>query len=353
MTAEYTQKPLCSTPRRFPVTPMSEAARNDTDRRAAILTSGTKWANGTILHYCFFGGDSRYAVPKEQADVIRAAFASWKATGIGLEFREVDQLGDAEVRVGFSLADGVSQSAVGRDVLRMRRDEPTTVYGWDLTTPYGNGTALHELGHVLGMEHEHQNPFTGIQWNEDKVYASLGRPPNSWSREKTFFNILRKLDPHDVQGSSWDPDSIMEYEFEAGLIAVPAKYQTGLVPSGTLSGPDKTWVQQWYPAGASPDRVLEPFDSATVHLGAGQQADFVIRPTESRKYTISTKGASDALLVLFEQADGEPRYLTADDDSGEERNASITHKLFKGRSYVLRMRVNYPGDSSAVAVLMI
>jgi hypothetical protein len=46
-------------------------------------------------------------------------------------------------------------------VLTVPGNQPTTVYGWDLTSKYGAGTALHELAHVLGMEHEHQNPFAG------------------------------------------------------------------------------------------------------------------------------------------------------------------------------------------------
>lgn len=90
--------------------------------------------NGTVLHYYFFGAGSHFAVPKVQADAIRGAFAKWKAVGIGLEFQEVNQLSEAEVRIGYSTADGSSASAVGRDVLDIPLNEPTTVYGWSFTT---------------------------------------------------------------------------------------------------------------------------------------------------------------------------------------------------------------------------
>ena len=344
-------KPLCrNLPR--PVRQLLPAVMADTRRASAILSTQSKWVNGTVLHYCFFGGGSRFAVPKIQADAVRGAFAKWKAVGIGLEFQEVSQLSEAEVRIGYSTADGSSASAVGREVLSVPLNEPTTVYGWDLTTHYGSGTALHELGHVIGMEHEHQNPFAGIKWHEQAVYDALAKPPNNWDHDTTYHNILEKLTPQQVQGSTWDPDSIMEYEFEPGLIDEPEAYDiNGLTPPGTLSPADKQWALKWYPRLQAALTTLQPFQAVALDLAVGQQVDFAIKPTSSRKYTIETKGASDTLLVLFEDVNGVPRYLSGDDDSGVDRNASITYKLFQGRNYIVRLRLYYPGQSGKTSLM--
>jgi hypothetical protein len=202
------------------------------------------------------------------------------------------------------------------------------------------------------MEHEHQNPFAGIKWHEEAVYDALAKPPNSWDHDTTYHNILEKLTPQQVQGSSWDPDSIMEYEFEPGLIDEPEEYDVnGLTPPATLSAADKEWARKWYPSLPAALTTLEPFQAATVDLAAGQQVDFAIKPSDSRKYRIETKGASDTLLVLFEDINGEPRFLAGDDDSGEDRNASIAYKLFKGRSYIARLRLYYPGQSGKTSVM--
>jgi hypothetical protein len=343
-------KPYCANEPRVQRA-LPDRVNADPRRAHAILSVGSKWVNQTVLHYCFFTS-GHFAIPKAEADAVRQAFATWKAVGIGLDFTEVQQLSEAEVRIGYSVADGSSASSVGRGVLQVPLNEPTTVYGWSLTTQYGRGTALHELGHVLGMEHEHQSPFAGIKWHEQAVYDSLSQPPNGWNHATTYHNILEKLSPQQVQGSAWDPDSIMEYEFEPGLIDEPEKYDVGgLVPPGTLSKADKEWGLKWYPTTKAKPTVLQPFGSVAIDLTTGEQADFVIQPTESRKFTMATKGASDTILVLFEEVDGQPRYLAADDDSGEERNASIVYKLFKGRTYHLRLRLFYLGQSGTTSVM--
>jgi hypothetical protein len=124
------------------------------------------------------------------------------------------------------------------------------------------------------------------------------------------------------------------------------------VPPGTLSKADKEWAARWYPPLAPGPATLEPFASVAVELAAGQQLDFVIKPAQSRKYTIETKGATDTLMVLFEEIDGTPRELAGDDDSGEDRNAKIVHKLFKGRKYFVRLRVFYPGESGVTSLML-
>ncbi|MFI5912256.1 M12 family metallopeptidase [Dactylosporangium sp. NPDC051541] len=338
----------------------------DADRADALIVGGAMWVNGTVLHYYFFDQDtdeSALTLPDgsttvtswvgkpEQLDAVRAAFTAWKDLGIGVEFKEVTDRSEAEIRIGFQQRAG-SWSAVGRGVLSYGVNQRTTNYGWDLTTPHGRSTALHELGHVLGMPHEHQSPLSGIEWDEPRVYEYFAGPPNSWDRVKTFNNVIRKLDPAQVHGSVWDGLSIMEYAFPPGLIVQPEQYRDGLVPPGTISVLDTEFVRQWYPRiGPAAPPTLVPFESAALNLDPGQQADFELTPPASRDYQIGVFGAADTVVVLFEDIAGDLRQVAGDDDGGQDRNARIAVKLFQGRRYIVRVRLYSAWASGTVALM--
>jgi hypothetical protein len=317
------------------------------ERQRAILLGRVRWVNETHLHYCFLDTDRD---DTEQKKVVREAFDEWKSIGIGLNFVEVGEPAESEIRIGFRQGDG-SWSHLGRDILRIGIQDRTMNFGWDLSSPYGRTTARHEIGHSLGLPHEHQSPNAGIVWDEDAVYEYLGGPPNNWDRATAYQNVLRKLDPREVSGSNWDPQSIMEYEFPSGLILTPEEYRTGVYPPGTLSDIDVDQALQWYPSLGDTPIVLKAFNSVSMELSAGQQFNAEIYPEASRKYSIGTFGSADVVLVLFEEVDGELRYLAGDDDSGEGRNALIRTKLFAGRRYVARIRMYYSWDSGGSAVM--
>ena len=337
------------------------------DRARLIQVLSSKWVNGTHLHYYFFdkqtdGENVRLAngstqwrpwtTSDSEKNVVRKAFAGWKELGIGLEFSEVDSRDEAEIRIGFMQDDG-AWSYVGRDILGIGRDSRTMNFGWSLTGADGAETALHEIGHTLGFPHEHQNPNAGIVWDEEAVYAALAAPPNSWPRETTFHNIIRKIAPDQVRGSNWDPNSVMHYPFGPGMIKEPAQYRSGLAPAGGLSAFDREYALSFYPRLAETDyEALEPMKSTPLSLRPGAQKNFVIEPSATRNYTFATFGWSDTVLALFEEVDGQLRHRAADDDSGEERNAMFRAKLYKGRRYVLRVRLYWADQTGETAVMM-
>src|SRR5262245_14182057 len=169
---------------RLPAAPRFSRAV-DPRRRRLILQTKDKWLNGSTIRYWFFDAPKKWAAESNQRNVVRQAFQAWKALGLGLEFQEVKSKEQADVRIAFLQGDG-SWSYIGTDVRTKRTDKRTMNFGWSLTEDANEGrdTALHEIGHTLGFPHEHQNPFAGIVWDEEAVYAALAKPPNRWKRSE-------------------------------------------------------------------------------------------------------------------------------------------------------------------------
>ncbi|HEY0075673.1 MAG TPA: M12 family metallopeptidase [Abditibacteriaceae bacterium] len=316
-------------------------------RAELIQLIAPKWVNGTVLNYWFFAG------PTSQKAAMRRAFKIWENVGIGIKFKEVTQRQDAQIRIAFATTgpDAGSWSYIGREILTIAQTKPTMNIGWDVSSDID--TAVHEIGHTLGFPHEHQNPNAGIVWNEEAVYAELGGYPNYWEREKTYWNIIRKIAPDTVQGSNWDPNSIMHYPFGPGLISQPAQFQVGLQPAGGLSARDVQWVKTFYPPLTPSNYInLPTLNSVPLKVADDGQANYVIKPDQTRFYEMRTFGESDSVMVLFEEIKGALHFVAGDDDSGTEKNAYLRVRLRKGQKYVLRVRVMYVEPETNAAIML-
>lgn len=357
---------FCATPPETerPIQPGASPARV-----RALKEFGKIWANGTNIRYCFYDDASEgqtgaskdghsslasWVGTKRQRDMVREGFKTWKDLGIGLTFEEIDERTEAEVRIGFMVGDG-HWSYLGRDVLDYGPLQRTMNLDRDILGPDGFDTVLHEIGHTLGLSHEHQNPKAGIVWDTEAVYDFFAQDPNYWSRETTDRNILNKIPRDSSNGTNWDKDSIMHYAFEAGLIKQPVPYQTKpLTPAGGLSELDKGYIRKLYPPLDPMDQLprLERYDSRVVKLNAGDQFDAVYSPTGTDNHSISTFGKTDLVLTVFEDTPDGPRYLSGDDDGGQDENAKIELKLFKGKNYIVRTRL-YFNDADGEFGLMV
>lgn len=150
--------------------------------------------------------------------------------------------GNGDVRISFVGGAG-SWSLVGTDCLHTPKDEVTLNYGW-MDVP----TIIHEFCHVLGMIHEHQNPKGNtIDWNEQAVYAWASRT-QGWDQQTTYNNIIMRYSYSQVNGSEYDPRSVMLYFFP-GSLTINGK---GTQQNMRLSPLDVIWIEKTYAGGELP-----------------------------------------------------------------------------------------------------
>lgn len=93
-------------------------------------------------------------------------------------------------------------------------------------------------------------------------------------------------------------------------------------------------------------------ESEAIQLKNGEQVSFNFAPAVSRQYELRMFGACDAVLVVFEQRDGETEYMLGKDDSGKDENAYIKLRLLKDKTYRVNVRMLYR-DPDVVASFML
>lgn len=288
-----------------------------------IAPIGKTWMNGSTLRVRFLGGTAgEQATAREQA--------GWWAQAANLKF-DFNNAANAEIRIAFDSNDG-AWSYVGTDCSSIPLNQPTMNLGF-----LDGGTAAHEFGHAIGLAHEHQNPRGGIQWNEQVVIEELAKSPNFWDEQTTRHNVLRKYTVDQINGTDFDPDSIMLYFFPASWTMNGIATKANEV----LSAIDKQFIAgaKMYPrTGVTPATAVELEVNAKKRTRAsigkfGEEDLFQFVAARDGRYRIDTRGPTDVVMKLFGPGD-QTAVIAEDDDSGIDANALIHADLIAGQYFV-------------------
>jgi hypothetical protein len=215
--------------------PANDPANQGHARTEAISLFKKKWNPQRRIINVSFVEEPSYL------DKIISHARNWEPF-IGVKFR----FGESNPDVLVSFDPGGSWSYIGTDSLNFATRERSSMnFGWfDATTDDKefNRTVVHEFGHALSLVHEHSHPDANISWNKPVVYAYYQK--QGWSKDDVDQQIFAKYDLSQVNGSQYDPHSIMHYPIDASMVTNPAD----VVGWNTdLSELDKEVIASLYP----------------------------------------------------------------------------------------------------------
>ncbi len=205
--------------------------------RGGAMFASKQWPNGCRIAVGFLDG-----TPEQHARVI-PYFREWEAYA-NLTFQFIGNLDNTQARISF--ADGESWAYVGTEAQAFGPSEPTLGFGWineDTPEHEVRRVVLHEVGHLIGCEHELQQPAADFDWDREVVYKYYEGPPNNWGRDLVDQQVFAKITDPAVEHTAFDPLSIMAY-------AVPPSWDKrgrGVPFNLELSEMDKIFARRMYP----------------------------------------------------------------------------------------------------------
>jgi len=217
----------------------------------AVVQGNKLWPNGSTLNVLFVDGSN---VPFQACERIATLVKYNWGQHANLKFQFFQGAPDANrpyhIRIKM-LADQGYNSAVGTDALAFNAPSMylSKVYELPLDSAEFRRVVLHEFGHALGLQHEHQSPAAAqaIAWNREAVYQDMGGPPNNWSRSQVDSAIFRVF--ASALHSPLDPLSIMMYD-------IPSRWTTNGFSARSnfeLSEHDRSFIRDAYPGAPAPE----------------------------------------------------------------------------------------------------
>lgn len=182
------------------------SSNDEVDDRASGL-KGQFWTPGQTIRVRFLNGSTAL-----QNKVFTCA-QEWENYA-NIHFTKVSS-GTSEVRVLFGTDGHWSYIGKGNRSVDACAETMSLELKDNTATTEVRRVALHEFGHVLGMEHEHQQPLASIPWNTTAVYAYYAQ--QDWTKTDVDEQVLTKNTALSTQYTAFDAQSIMEYPVSASL----------------------------------------------------------------------------------------------------------------------------------------
>ena len=232
------------------------------------------------LRVCFFGGS------KDIRSRIANVALEWTRHGavLPLDFGSLQDPrrcltgGENHIRVGYRYSG--YWSLVGQDSYNLanQNEQSMNLALFDIRAPAEpefSRVVLHEFGHAIGFQHEHQNPEADCEQEFDfiAIYAYLAKPPNNWPPEVVDHN-MRSLNPVGLATTTFDAGSIMLYTFPPEFYHKGQNSPCYAEENTTLSSGDLELALDMYPPdrNVAVARIADALSTYTEQLSAAAVA---------------------------------------------------------------------------------